>query len=118
MSDNVISLLLNTPCNGEQARVFAAAKTEIDRLNMQRLELQAERERLLESLARAGLEGSRMVLKELERCAQVLRYWLAGYAADTAASHEARCLAHILDGRPAPEGPNAKASRPLPATED
>jgi len=32
MSDNVISLLLDTPCNSEQARVFAAAKAEIERL--------------------------------------------------------------------------------------
>ena len=102
MSDNVISLLLNTPCNGEQARVFAAAKTEIDRLNMQRRELQAERERLLESLARAGLEGSRMVLKERERCANVVRYCLTGYA-PSEGTHEARCIAHVVDGRAAPE---------------
>lgn len=46
------------------------------------------------------------VAAERERCAAVLRYWLAGYAPDTVASYEARCLAHILDGRPAPEGPN------------
>ena len=33
MSNDVISMLLNTPCNGDQARVFAAAKAEIERLN-------------------------------------------------------------------------------------
>ncbi|MBK6616275.1 hypothetical protein [Ottowia sp.] len=31
-SASIISLLLNTPCNADQARVFAAAKREIERL--------------------------------------------------------------------------------------
>jgi hypothetical protein len=45
------------------------AEREIERLNTQRRELQTERERLLDSLARAGLDGMRMVLQERERCA-------------------------------------------------
>ena len=32
MSDPIISMLLETPCNSDQARVFAAAKSEIERL--------------------------------------------------------------------------------------
>jgi hypothetical protein len=32
MDDPLIGQLLNTPCNGEQARVFAAAKSEIEKL--------------------------------------------------------------------------------------
>ena len=48
----------------------AQQAAEVQRLHVQRRELQAERERLLGSLARAGLEGSRMVLKERERCVQ------------------------------------------------
>lgn len=63
-------------------------------------------------LALAAAESEAMVAAERERCAAVLRYWLAGYAPDTVASHEARCLAHILDGRPAPEGPNAEVTGP------
>ena len=45
------------------------------------------------------------VAAERERCANAVRYWLAGYA-PTAGTHEARYIAHILDGRIAPEGPN------------
>ena len=43
------------------------------------------------------------VAAERERCANVVRHWLAGYAPDSMGSYEARCLAHIQDGRPAPE---------------
>lgn len=50
------------------------AQAEIERLNAQRRELQAERERLLDSLARAGLEASRMVRQERHEIAQ----WLEG----------------------------------------
>ena len=58
--------------SAEQARIEAPLRAEIDRLNEQRRESQAERERLLDSLARAGLEASRiMVLKERDRCAKV-----------------------------------------------
>ncbi len=56
--------------SAEQAQIEAPLRAEIDRLNAQRRELQAERERLLDSLARAGLEASRMVLKERDRCAK------------------------------------------------
>ena len=37
---------------------------------------------------------------ERERCAAVVRYWLAGHA-PSEGSYEARCIAHLLDGRPA-----------------
>lgn len=43
---------------------------------------------------------------ERERCANVVRYWLAGYPPEPG-SYAERCVNHILDGRPAPEGPNA-----------
>lgn len=45
---------------------------------------------------------------ERKRCANVVSYWLAGYA-PTAGTYQARCLAHILDGRPASEGPNGRS---------
>ena len=45
------------------------------------------------------------VAAERARCANVVRYWLAGYVPE-AGTNEARCVAHVLDGRPAPEGPN------------
>lgn len=49
-----------------QACAALGAETEAEK----RRELQAERERLLDSLARAGLEASRMVLEERDRCAK------------------------------------------------
>jgi hypothetical protein len=50
------------------------------------------------------------VAAERERCANVVRYWLAGYA-PCEGTHEARCVAHVLDGRPAPVGPNVADKR-------
>lgn len=42
---------------------------------------------------------------ERERCAAVVRYWLAGYA-EPKDPYVAKCLAHILNGTPAPVGPS------------
>ena len=65
-----------------------AAADEIERLNAQRRELQAERERLLDSLARAGLEASRMVRQERHEIAQ----WLDGQG-QPGYAHDVRCRA-------------------------
>jgi len=48
------------------------AADEIERLSAQRRDLQAERERMLDSLARAGVEASRFARRERERCARQL----------------------------------------------
>jgi hypothetical protein len=40
------------------------------------------------------------IAAERERCASVVRYWLAGHA-PIEGSYEARCIEHLLDGRPA-----------------
>lgn len=52
----------------------------------------------------------KMVAAEQKRCANVVRYWLAGYPPEPG-SYAERCVNHILDGRPAPEGPNTEAQR-------
>ncbi len=44
MSDYVLSMLLNTPCNGEQARVLLEAKMEIERLRAELAEWQKLRD--------------------------------------------------------------------------
>ena len=54
-------------CVGQQ-------REELQRLHAQRRDLQAERERLLDSLARAGLEASRMLRQQRHE----ISAWLEG----------------------------------------
>jgi hypothetical protein len=42
------------------------------------------------------------IAADRERCANVVRYWLTGSAPD-AGTHDASCIADILDGSKAPE---------------
>lgn len=56
-------------------------------------------------------QAGQMVAAERERCASVVRYWLAGYTPE-AGTHEARCLAHIIGGGPAPQWPNVEVTGP------
>ena len=88
----VVERLLSFPADpllcDDYSTAMLDAAAEINRLNAQRRELQAERERLLDSLARAGLEASRMVRQERHEIAQ----WLDGQG-QPGYAHEVRCRA-------------------------